>query len=177
MVQVKPGTYALSPKINGMTLTEFDNYLILKAKKKYPCILIIHWDWRWMVDRKFLKIRGWILISPYNWHVNLGNLPKKAKSLVCSPLKLNVRAILKVKKKKKNMSGMLSTQRGCVSQHASSWGRGHFPSVSIVCPELWGGVSGLQIKDCIWLRGCIFLLLFALSFVIIFFFFFGSLIV
>lgn len=34
MVQVKPGTYALSPKINGMTLTEFDNYLILKAKKK-----------------------------------------------------------------------------------------------------------------------------------------------
>lgn len=72
------------------------------------------------------------------------------------------------------MSGMLSTQRGCVSQHASSWGRGHFPSVSIVCPELWGGVSGLQIKDCIWLRGCIFLLLVALSFVIIFFFFWLS---
>lgn len=36
MVQVKPGTYALSPKINGMTLTEFDNYLILKAKKNIP---------------------------------------------------------------------------------------------------------------------------------------------
>lgn len=82
-----------------------------------------------MVDRKFLKIRGWILISPYNWHVNLGNLPKKAKSLVCSPLKLNVRAILKVKKKKK-------TCLGCFPHNAAA-----FPST------LPPGVVGIFLRS------------------------------
>lgn len=110
-----------------------------------------------------LKIRGWILIPPWNCHVYLGHLLKNDWTLVNSPFKLTVKAILKTKEHTRHFWKGFPPNVAIPPAIASHGVVGIFLLFSPSCVELLCGISDPGVKDLILLCGCIFLLLVLLS--------------